>query len=165
MDSNSDDSISDENESTISLYELNNSSSEDGDSLVEELDQNSISEWKWKVDNSHVSTSFNYFDGHALDNSNTISPTDSLYKFISQEVIELITDQTNIYGKQRCVQQGDDCTKWREVDEIEILTFLGILFIMGFHKLPRIRDHWSNDRNLFTPAVANIMTRDEFYRL
>ncbi len=44
MDSDSDDDLSSENESVISLYELNNSSSEDNDSLVEELDQSSINE-------------------------------------------------------------------------------------------------------------------------
>ena len=44
-------------------------------------------------------------------------------------------------------------------------TFLGILFIMGFNKLPRMRGYWTQDRNLFTPAVASTMTRNDFYRL
>jgi hypothetical protein len=87
MDSDSDDSLSNENESVISLYEINSSSSEGNDSLVEELYQNSINEWKWKIDNSHFSTSFNYFDSHVLGNSNIIRPIDSLFKFISQDVI------------------------------------------------------------------------------
>jgi hypothetical protein len=52
-----------------------------------------------------------------------------------------------------------------EVDESEMLAFLGILCIIEFHMSPRIRDYWSEDRNLFTPVVANIMIRDEFYRL
>ncbi len=46
MDSDSDDGLSNENESVISLYELNNSIFEDNDSLAEELDQSSINEWK-----------------------------------------------------------------------------------------------------------------------
>src|SRR5262249_15803951 len=100
MDSDSDDDLSSENESVISLYELNNSSSKDNDSLVEELDQSSINEWKWEIDNSCFSSSFNYFDGHALGNSNIIRPIESFFKFISQDVIKLIIDQTNIYGKQ-----------------------------------------------------------------
>ncbi len=74
-------------------------------------------------------------------------------------------DRTNVYGKKRCVQRGDDFTKWREVDESEMLAFLRILFIMGFHNLPRIRDYWSQDRNLVAPVVAHTMARDEFYRL
>ena len=78
------------------------------------------------------------------------------FKFISQDLIKLITDQTNIYSKQCCVHKGD---------ENQIHAFLGVLFIMGFHKLPIIRDYWSQDRNLYTPAVANTMTRNEFQRL
>jgi hypothetical protein len=97
MDSDSDEALSDESESTISSYELDNSSSEDNDSLIEELDRNSIDEWEWKVDNSRFSTSYNYFDGHALGN-NIIQPIDSFSKFICQDVIKLILDQTNIYG-------------------------------------------------------------------
>ncbi|CAM4989342.1 unnamed protein product, partial [Rotaria socialis] len=80
-------------------------------------------------------------------------------------LIKLITDQTNIYGKQRCVEKGEDAKNWKEINENQTHAFLGLLFIMRFHKLPRIRDYWSQDRNLFTPAVANTMTRNEFQRL
>ena len=76
----------------------------------------------------------------------------------------LCYDCTLIYGKQRYSKNGEDVTKWKEVDENQMCAFLGILFIMGFHKLPRMRDYWSQDRNLFTPAVVDTMTRDEFQR-
>src|SRR5438105_1367226 len=124
MDSDSDETLSDENESTISSDELESSGSEDNDSLIEELNQSSIDDWEWKVDNSSFSTSFNYFDGHALGN-NIIRPIDSFFKFISQDVIKLIIDQTNIYAKQRCIQKGEDVTNWKEVDENQIHAFLG----------------------------------------
>ncbi|CAF1690740.1 unnamed protein product, partial [Adineta ricciae] len=76
-----------------------------------------------------------------------------------------ITDQTNIYGKQRCVQKGADATSWKEIDQNQMQAFLGILLIMGFHKLPRIRDYWSQDKNLHTPVVADTVARKEFQRL
>jgi hypothetical protein len=44
----------------------------------------SESKRKWKIDNSHFSTSFNYFDGHASGNSNIIRPIDSFFKLIKQ---------------------------------------------------------------------------------
>ena len=53
VDSDLDEVLVDESESTISLYELDNSSFEDNDSLIEELDRNSIDEWQWKV--THIS--------------------------------------------------------------------------------------------------------------
>ena len=116
------------------------------------------------MDNSYFSKSFSYYDGHALG-VHIVRPIDSFSKFICQDVIKLIVDQTNIYGKQRYSQKGEDATKWKEVDENQIHAFLDILFIMGFHKLPRIRDYWSQDRNLFTPAVVNTMARNDFQRL
>ena len=91
MDSDSNESLSDESDSTISSSELDNSSSEDDDSLIEVLNQNSIDEWQWKIDNSGFSTSLNYFDGHALG-ENIIRPIDSFSKFICQDVIKLIID-------------------------------------------------------------------------
>ena len=115
------------------------------------------------MDNSYFSKSFSYYDGHALG-EHIVQPIDSFSKFICQDVIKLIVDQTNIYGKQRYSEKGEDATKWKEVDENQIRAFLGIIFIMGFHKLPRVRDYWSQDRNLFIPAVANTMIRNDFQR-
>ena len=162
-DSDSDKVSSDGSESTISSYELDDSDSED-DSLIEEFDQSSIHEWQWKTDHSHFSTLLNYFDGSSVGN-NATRPIDSFSKFICQDVIQLIIDQTNIYGRQRCIQKGGDATDWKDIDENQMYAFIGILFVMGFHKLPRIRDYWSQDRNLFTPVVANTMTRNEFQRI
>ncbi|CAF1538826.1 unnamed protein product, partial [Adineta steineri] len=123
MDSDSDEALSDENESTTSSEELDNTSSEDNESLIEELDQTSMYDWEWEDDNSSFATDFNYFDGHASEND-LIQPIDSFFKFISPDVIELITDQTNIYGKQRYVEKGEDVTNWKEVDENQIHAFL-----------------------------------------
>jgi hypothetical protein len=163
-DSDSDETRSDESRSSTTSNELDTIDSEDNDSFIEELGQISLDEWVWDVDNSKFSSTFNYFDGRALGN-NVVRPIDAFSKYISQDIIELIVDQTNIYGKNRYIQKGKNATDWKEIDAIQIYAFFGILLIMGFHKLPRIRDYWSTDRNLFTPAVANVMTRNEFQRI
>jgi len=165
--SDSEDDISSENESEISLCELSSSSSEDEDSLVDQLYQNLVNEWTWKSrnSNSHFLTSFNHFDGHALGSSDVNKPIDSFFKFMTRDVIELMVDETNIYAKQRYAQTGRSIADWKEVDENQLLAFLGLLFVLGFHRLPRIRDYWSQDRNFFTPVIANTMTRDDFYRI
>lgn len=129
--------------------------------LTEELAKNSLAESKWTTGASQFSTSFNYFDGHALWNT-TIWPINALPKYVSEDVIKLIVDQTNIYGKQRCLKKGEDGTNWNEIDQNQMKAFLSIIFIMGFHELPRIRDYWIQGRNLFTSAVANTMTRNDF---
>ncbi|CAM2715562.1 unnamed protein product [Rotaria socialis] len=52
MDSDSDETLSDENDNSISSDELERSDSEDDDSLVEEFRQSSMDDWEWKVNNS-----------------------------------------------------------------------------------------------------------------
>jgi hypothetical protein len=165
MDSDNDDISSYDSRSSTSMSSEHSSSTEDSDSLVERFDGSSMDEWQWELGNADLSTSFKYFDGHALVDNRVIKPIDSFYQFITDDVLKLIVEQTNIYGEQRCVQRHGNCDEWKEVDRNQILAFLGIVFIMGFHRLPRIRDYWSQDRNLFTPAVADTMTRDDFYRI
>lgn len=36
---------------------------------------------------------------------------------------------------------------------------------MEFHKLPRTRDYWSTNRDLFTPVVADVRRRNNLQRL
>ncbi|CAF1214634.1 unnamed protein product [Adineta ricciae] len=115
MNSDSDVTSSDENESSTSSDDYESSDSEDDDSLLEQFDHSSIDDWKWKINNSRFSTSFNYFNGYALGN-NVIRPINSFLNFVSHDLIQTITDQTNIYGKQRCVQKGADATSWKEID-------------------------------------------------
>ena len=128
MDSDSEYSLFDENESMISICESDNSSSSDSESLTEELYKNSMNEWEWEwdVDSSDFSSSLSYFDGRALGNDKIINPIDAFYKFISQDVIQLIIDQTNIYGKQRCIQRDGNAANWKDVEEYEMLAFLDI---------------------------------------
>ena len=99
------------------------------------------------------STSFNHFDGHALGSSDINKPIDSLFKFMIRDMIELMIDETNIYVKQRYAQTGKSIAEWKEVDESQLLAFLGLLFIIGFHRLPSIRDYWSQDRNFGCPDI------------
>ena len=116
-----------------------------------------MDEWIWDVDNSKFSSTFNYFDGRA-SGDDVVRSIDAFSKYISQDIIELIVDQTNIYRKYRYIQKGKNTTVWKEIDTDEIYAFLEILLIMGLHQL-------STDRNLFTPAVTNVMRRNEFQRI
>ena len=103
MNSDADEALSDERDNTISADELD-SSSDDDDFLIERLDQNSIGVWQWKIDNSYFSTSLNYFDGYALGQK-IVRIIDSFSKLSSQDVIKLVIDQTDIYGKQHYSQK------------------------------------------------------------
>ena len=54
---------------------------------------------------------------------------------------------------------------WQEVTENTIRSFLGLLIMMGLHRLPRIRDYWSRNKIFYTEVVANVMSRNEFFRI
>ena len=82
MDFDSDESQSDKSRSSITSDQLDSSNSEDDDSFIEELDEISLDEWVWDVDNSKFSSSFNYFDRRALGN-NVVRPIDAFSKYTS----------------------------------------------------------------------------------
>ena len=44
----------------------------------------------------------------------------------------------------------------------EIKSFLGITILMGYHRLPSMRDYWSQEPDLTVPFVANSMNRRRF---
>lgn len=80
-DSASDETSSGASESTFSSYELDNSYSDDNDSLIVELDRKLIDNWEWPVDSAYFATCYNYFDGRGLE-SNIIQLIDSFSKLI-----------------------------------------------------------------------------------
>ena len=52
---------------------------------------------------------------------------------------KLIAVKTNRYVNQRGV------ANWQQTDSSEVWKFLGIVVLMGTHRLPHIRDYWSRD--------------------
>ena len=51
------------------------------------------------------------------------------------------------------------------VSEEEILTFLGILVLSGYHRLPQEKHYWSTRPDFGIPIVANAMTRNRFQEI
>lgn len=47
----------------------------------------------------------------------------------------------------------------------ELLGFLGINFLMGYHQLPSWRDYWSGSPDLGVPLVSRTMSKDRFSRV
>ena len=87
---------------------------------------------------------------------NELSPYDA-FLFVSklEKLIEdVIIPQSELYAQQMGVQ-------YRTNPE-EIKVFLGITILLGYHRLPSMRDYWAIDADLAVPFVANIMSRDRF---
>jgi hypothetical protein len=125
-------------------------------------------EFKWNWDGNYspdtIFTSKEVKGHTTITLTNSIRPIDVFNKFFTQDVFDLIVQQTNIYGKQKFLEQ-ESASNWQNVDERIIRSFLGILIIMGLHQLPRITDYWSRNKIFHTEVIANVMPRTEFQRI
>ena len=72
---------------------------------------------------------------------------------------ELIALETNRYANQKGV------SNWQSVSVAEVWSFLGIIILMGIHRLPRIRNYWSKDYFLGIPALKRCMSLGRFWAL
>ena len=91
------------------------------------------------------------FKGDPFDNPKEISmPYQYFQQFIDSEMIEQLTEQTNIYAFQ---QTG----KLLAVTQKELEQVIGMYFGMGLVRMPNSRMYWENDTR-YAP-VADIMSR------
>lgn len=69
-------------------------------------------------------------------------------------ILDHIVYQTNLYGTQKSLNLN--------LKPYEVLNFMGINFLMGYHKLPSWKYYWCCAPDLSVPFVANTMTRNRF---
>ncbi|XP_016655726.1 piggyBac transposable element-derived protein 3-like [Acyrthosiphon pisum] len=82
--------------------------------------------------------------------------TDIFLKLINP-ITENILDQSNLYATQK--------NKNLNLRENELLSFFGINFCMGYHKLPSYKHYWKGAKDLNVPAISEVMTRDRFVEI
>ena len=90
-------------------------------------------------------------------------PVSVFRTFFTEEILNLITDQTNIYekGKKQSSNQRKT-SKWKDVSKKEIESFLGLVILMG---LPNIKLYWSKDMMFHNTFISSIMSRDRFLEI
>ena len=76
-----------------------------------------------------------------------------------ESLCELIALETDRYANQKGV------TNWVSVSVSEVWSFLGIVILMGVHRLPRIRNYWSKDCFLGISALQGCMSLSRFWAL
>ena len=52
---------------------------------------------------------------------------------MAESLCDLIVDETNSYGRSK--------PNWLDIDRDELLTFFGLITMMGIKKLPRIENY------------------------
>ena len=87
----------------------------------------------------------------------------SLEPFFTEEILNMITDQTNIYGKEKKHQRKT--SKRKDVSKKEIESFLGLVILMGINDLPNMKLYWSKDMVFHNTFISSIMSRDRFLEI
>lgn len=100
---------------------------------------------------------------------------DELYffkQFVTDELLEYITYQTNLYAAQYFEVNLNKLSEKSRIrkfiggtDVDRILVFICLTYYMGLVKKPDIKNYWSLDEMLETPFVRKLMPRDEFYNI
>ncbi|XP_045386989.1 piggyBac transposable element-derived protein 2-like isoform X2 [Lemur catta] len=96
------------------------------------------------------------------------APYDFFKFFITDDIIDYMVKETNIYASQT-LQRGNikphsRLKKWYDVTSQEMEQFLGVLFWMGLSKKPRLSDYWSKNI-LYDNSLEKFISRNRFEML
>ncbi|KAL7404530.1 hypothetical protein ABVT39_016045 [Epinephelus coioides] len=100
----------------------------------------------------------------ALESEN---PVDFVELFLSDELIQNIVIQTNLYAQQyieaeQHVSPQARSHAWKPVTVSEMKRFLGLFFLTGIIRKPELEMYWSTDEMLATPYFNKVMSRNRF---
>lgn len=94
------------------------------------------------------------------------NPLDYFELFLTRDILEHITDQTNLYAVQQMLTSdttpGSRVHGWDPVTVNEIGKFLALIGWMGLVKLPSIKDYWRVHALYGLPLARKVMPRNRF---
>jgi hypothetical protein len=93
-----------------------------------------------------------------FDVNQTVSPMEVFQKTCNlDQFISDIVSQSELYMQQKGITFSTNAE--------EVKAFIGMVFVMGYHVLPSIRDYWSTMPCTRVPFIANVMPRVRFERI
>lgn len=94
-----------------------------------------------------------------MNEHDNMSPYFFFSLFVTVDMLEEITFQTNLYAEQEFQKTSKRYTH-TNIEEIKV--FLGINLLMGIKRLPSYRDYWSTDEDLNDPYISKLMPVNRF---
>ena len=88
--------------------------------------------------------------------------------YVPPDLIEIVVDQTNLYAQQQIAKMPRPVTKharseeWKPVTVIEIKKFLGLIFVTGIVRKPKLDLYWSTRGIFQTLIFSKTMSRNRF---
>ena len=86
----------------------------------------------------------------------TETPLQYFQRFITQDMLKLIVEHSNIYSVQKHGKSAN--TNVKELEQV-----LGIYYKMGLVQMPSLKMYWANETKY--PAVTDVVSRNRFQPL
>lgn len=96
---------------------------------------------------------------------NTNTPVQLFQLFITDDLIEIMVNETNRYAmqqKENITKQNARILKWDTVNMVEMKKFFAIIIAMGIVEEPKLNFYWSKDSLFHNEFISKIMSRDRF---
>lgn len=93
---------------------------------------------------------------------NATSPLEFFMLFFTVGVFQHIADETNRYAMHSFKPEHRKARQWKVRDWQWFRKFVGIVVLMGVHKLPERRHYWSNDDFFRVDIVKRAMSAQDF---
>lgn len=172
LDFSSDDSIEDRDYDPTVDSDSGESSVDDlSDSesnIPEDVVQNDTPAYIWSdvTGKKQKIFTFNCQSGISCQLEENATPFDCYKCFISDELLQLIVDETNrnanqVVNKGTHTRSSRICT-WTPTNIDEMKIFFGLLMWMGLVKMPSISCYWSRNKKYKTCVASSCMSRNRF---
>ena len=115
--------------------------------------------YRWRADRAPPPRMSTEFKGYThVAEGNLENPIDYFKAFFSDEMTELIAEQTNLYSVQCDVAKGSVGTSKTEIERL-----LSVFLKMCIVQMPRYSMYWEAETR-YSP-IANLISRDRFKKL
>lgn len=110
--------------------------------------------------------------GILVDRTVLKKPIDFVQLFVTDDFVNHLVTQTNLYGDQYVDSHPDMRPhalgrKWKEehTDSREMKLFLGLVLLMGIIRKPTVASYWTRDVLYDTPLFRAVLSRNRFQTL
>ena len=114
----------------------------------------------WKKSSLNTPENITEFQGNSELNAellNLESPYEFFQYFFSKELLEFISNQSNLYAVQKNPERPVS------LNETDIKQYIGIMFYMSLVRMPNVRSYWNSDLE-FT-KISQVMTSKRFEKI
>lgn len=96
-----------------------------------------------------------------------VTVKDYVELFLTDELMDNIVEQTNLYAaqfisKQDTLPARSRVNGWKQVVQDDIRRYIGLTILMGLNSLPSIHDHWSTNVLYYNPVYSAVMSRNRY---